>query len=191
MIDIEIDGLPIPWKRPGHRSIRSGDKNIAIIYDRQKKEKEMIQWQLRSQYKNEPVLCPLLLDVVFRFPVPKAASAKLRTQMLNGMVHHYHKPDCDNLVGFYQDCMNGIVYKDDAQICDLHVRKIYALYPSTLIRIRPFEFNINKEEIETIEDLYKDENNLRDTGQRELSGNRPNEERIIPIGGGGADNQPV
>ena len=40
MIDIQIDGPPIAWKRPGHRSFKRQDKNEVIIYDRQKKEKE-------------------------------------------------------------------------------------------------------------------------------------------------------
>lgn len=191
MIYIDIDGPPIAWKRAGHRSVRSGNKNLAIIYDKQKREKEMVRWQMRSQFKEAILSVPLLVDIIFRMPIPKTTSGKMKTQMLNGAVHHFHKPDCDNLAKFYLDCMNELVYKDDGQIYDLHVKKTYSLVPSTLIRIRPIVMNINEKEIEEIDELYRDEDNLRDDGQRELPRSSSNKERIVPIGGKDPDNQPV
>lgn len=35
------------------------------------------------------------------------------------------KPDCDNLGKLICDAMNGIVYGDDSQICDLIIRRRY------------------------------------------------------------------
>ncbi|MGD0510556.1 MAG: RusA family crossover junction endodeoxyribonuclease [Candidatus Micrarchaeaceae archaeon] len=191
MIYIDIDGPPIAWKRPGHRSIRQKDKNIAIIYDRQKREKEMVRWQMRSQFKDPILTTPLLVDIVFRMTIPKQTSGKLRTQMLNGVVFHFKRPDCDNLAGFYLDCMNELVYKDDAQICDLHVRKIYSLVPSTLIRIRPYTMNITKEEIDSIEELDDYEDNFREDGRGKLPRNSSEQARIIPIRGEDPPLEPV
>ena len=111
--------------------------------------------------------------------------------MINGVVHHFHKPDCDNLAKFYMDCMNNLVYRDDSQICDLRVKKVYSMVPSTLIRIRPIVMNINKDEIDSLDELYRDEDNLRDDGQRELPRSNSDKERIVPIGGKDPDNQPV
>ena len=36
---------------------------------------------------------------------------------------HYQKPDADNLAKFAGDCLSGIAYKDDCQICDSKVSK--------------------------------------------------------------------
>jgi len=191
MIYIEVDGPPIAWKRAGHRSVRSGDKNLAIIYDRQKREKEMVKWQMKSQFKDPILTTPLLVDMVFRMAIPKSTSAKLRTQMLNGMVYHFKKPDCDNMAKFYLDCMNELIYKDDAQICDLHVKKIYSMAPSVLIRIRPYTMNISKEEIDSIEELDDDEYYYRKDGRGELPRNHPDKERIVPIGGEDPPNETV
>ena len=191
MIYIEVDGPPIAWKRAGHRSVRSGDKNLAIIYDRQKREKEMVKWQMKSQFKDPILTTPLLVDMVFRMAIPKSTSAKLRTQMLNGMVYHFKKPDCDNMAKFYLDCMNELIYKDDAQICDLHVKKIYSMVPSVLIRIRPYTMNISKEEIDSIEELDDDEYYYRKDGRGELPRNHPDKERIVPIGGEDPPNETV
>jgi hypothetical protein len=65
------------------------------------------------------------------------------------------------------------------------------MVPSTLIRIRPLVMNINNDEIEQIDELYKDEDNLRDDGQRELPRSNSDKERIVPIGGADPDNQPL
>jgi hypothetical protein len=123
--------------------------------------------------------------------IPKSTSAKMRTQMLNGVVYHFKRPDCDNLAGFYLDCMNEVIFNDDAQICDLHVRKIYSLVPSTLIRIRPYTMNISKEEIDSIEELPADEYNFREDGRGKLPRNSSQQTRIIPIGGENAPVEPV
>ena len=38
---------------------------------------------------------------------------------------HFHaqKPDCDNLAKFVGDCLSGLAFRDDCQICDLSVHK--------------------------------------------------------------------
>lgn len=179
MLEIEIDGPPIAWKRPGHKSIRTQDKNLAIIYDRQKKEKEAVRWQIKSQYKEEKLAVSLLIDLTFRMPIPKSTSTPLRNQMLNGMINHMKKPDIDNLTKFILDCMNDLVFADDSQICILYSRKVYSSVPSTLIRIKPFTKNKYQSEIDKIHELEEDEYNLRNSRGPEVSRDMPNKERII------------
>ena len=38
---------------------------------------------------------------------------------------HIYKPDADNLAKFVMDALNGTYYKDDSQVCALHVMKRY------------------------------------------------------------------
>lgn len=155
MIDLEIDGNPIPLMRTG--IMRAGKK--TVVYDRQKNEKEMVQWQLKSQYKEKPLSCPLLVDLTFRMYIPKSASGPIRKDMLYGRVHHMRRPDIDNLVKFYFDTMNNIIFVDDSQVVTLYARKVYSSVPSTLIRIRPLNIDDKKQERE-VELL--DEDNFRE-----------------------------
>ena len=136
MIQLNIDGNPIPWKRPGGKRIR---------YDTQAKEKEQIRWVLRSQLRSDPLTNPLLVDIIFFFPIPKHISSVKKKEMLNGMIHHMKKPDVDNCAKFILDCMNDVVFLDDSQISDLHVRKQYSMKPGTYIRVTPLSLNQERE----------------------------------------------
>ena len=106
-------------------------------YDPSKKDKEIIQWQVRPFAPQEPLSCPVELTLVFFFPVPKSASKILRTQMLNRVVLPDKKPDEDNLAYLVTNALKGIVYDDDRRICAKHVYKFYANEPKTIIRVRP------------------------------------------------------
>jgi Holliday junction resolvase RusA-like endonuclease len=45
---------------------------------------------------------------------------------LSGETKHTKKPDLDNVAKAIIDGMNGIIFKDDSQIINLHVTKVYA-----------------------------------------------------------------
>lgn len=131
MITLELFGNPIPKQRA--RTVRRGSKSIT--YDPQDATKKQFQWQLKSQFRAQPLKIPLALDFVFFMPVCKSTSKIKRTQMINGVLAHTKKPDLDNLEKFILDCMNKIVFDDDAQVCEVRKKKIYSDKPGTLIRI--------------------------------------------------------
>lgn len=62
------------------------------------------------------------MDLVFVFPRPKSVPKKLG----GGRLWHAVKPDRDNLQKSFQDALNGILYRDDSQICAGSVRKYRA-----------------------------------------------------------------
>jgi Holliday junction resolvase RusA-like endonuclease len=37
------------------------------------------------------------------------------------------KPDIDNIAKTYLDAMNGVIFVDDTQVIDLHVKKLYSV----------------------------------------------------------------
>ena len=41
---------------------------------------------------------------------------------------HIQKPDGDNIAKFVGDCLTGLAYHDDCQICDLRVTKNWTLH---------------------------------------------------------------
>lgn len=133
MISLDLFGTPIASARP-----RFNFKTKSAYEDpTQSKLKEGAKWQLRSQYREEPLGCPVSVDITFYLPIPQSASKPKQRQMLHGVLHHISKPDIDNLQKFVLDCLNGIVIEDDRRVIEIRARKIYSTKPGTLIRIMP------------------------------------------------------
>lgn len=133
MISLELFGDPVAQKRP--RFARQG--KFVTCYDEQARLKEGYRWQIRSQFREEPWGMPIALDLVFFMPIPKSLSKIKKRQMENGLIGHMVKPDLDNICKFFLDCLNGLAFKDDAQICEIRAKKIYSSKPGTLIRMIP------------------------------------------------------
>ena len=55
---------------------------------------------------------------------------------------HTKKIDCDNLAKIILDSLNGIAYKDDAQVCELLVSKYYGDEPR--VEVKLYEINQNQ-----------------------------------------------
>lgn len=53
--------------------------------------------------------------------------------MLEGKIRYTKKIDCDNLAKAILDSLNGIAYKDDSQVCELSVRKMYGEVPKVIV----------------------------------------------------------
>ncbi|QQX91317.1 RusA family crossover junction endodeoxyribonuclease [Gluconobacter sphaericus] len=69
-----------------------------------------------------PVAVDLMIDVM-----PAASwSKKKREAALSGELQATGKPDVDNASKLVLDALNGILWRDDAQVCDLRVRRRYA-----------------------------------------------------------------
>lgn len=130
MIIIEVLGRPIPLNRP--RACKRGE--FIRMYDSQVQEKKQVQWQVRSQYQEDPLKTPLLVDLDFIVPIPSHTS-KVRTRlMLQNDLPPMVKPDLDNLIKFILDCLNGILFDDDSQIVEISARKKYGSIPRTVVR---------------------------------------------------------
>lgn len=130
MITLDLFGDPVPLNRP--RFTKAGR-----CYDNQKKIKEGYRWQIKSQFRKDPLTVPIALDIIFFMPIPKSLSKIKKRQMQNGMIGHIKKPDLDNLQKFVCDCLNELVFEDDAQVCEMRSKKIYSCNPGTLVRIIP------------------------------------------------------
>lgn len=126
MIVYEIPGVPLALKRHRH----CGNK----CYDPQKKEKEMVQWQIKNAIKCISVASEAIkLVVEYHMPIPKSYS-KIRAKEA---VHRYHtkKPDLSNLIKFTEDAFNGMLWKDDSIIAEIEARKFYSDTPKTVFKI--------------------------------------------------------
>ena len=106
-------------------------------YDPSKKDKEMMQWQIKPFAPQTLITGPVELTIAFFFPVPKSASKLVRTQMLNRLILPDKRPDEDNLAYIVTNALKNLVYDDDCRVCAKHVYKFYGEEPKTVIRVRP------------------------------------------------------
>jgi Holliday junction resolvase RusA-like endonuclease len=61
---------------------------------------------------------PVVLVVTFHLPRPKSLPQRV--------VHHVTRPDCDKAARCVLDALTGVLYRDDGQVVELHVRKQFA-----------------------------------------------------------------
>lgn len=70
---------------------------------------------------------PVRVDFVFYFKPLKSEKNKIGAYL--------KKPDSDNCIKFYLDCMSKLVFFDDNQVYDIHSIKFYSDEPRTEISI--------------------------------------------------------
>lgn len=68
---------------------------------------------------------PLHMTCIFAFDRPKSHLRKNGALAKGAPLEKTSKPDLDNLAKFVKDALNGVAYKDDSQIINLTVSKIY------------------------------------------------------------------
>jgi hypothetical protein len=69
---------------------------------------------------------PVSVFLHVRLPVPQSYSKKRREACLSGFEKPCKKPDIDNIAKTYMDAMNGVIFVDDTQVVDLHIKKLYS-----------------------------------------------------------------
>lgn len=116
--------------------VRNG---IPNVYDPKKKDKNAFKKYLLSfiqtNYPNYQFpKCPKLY-FYFYCSIPKAMNKKLRYYAERGLLRKRTKPDSDNYLKLYMDCMNEIVYEDDAHASIGDADKFYDLNPRTVIYV--------------------------------------------------------
>lgn len=143
---IIIPGNPIPKIRARIFT----RKKRSIAYDPQQKEKtnatNKIIYELNQALMSRDVEIvqealnltraeSFRVDWSFYMPIPKSFPKSKRMALLGDSVPHTCKPDVSNLIKFYEDCANKVLYLDDAQICKGTFEKVYSENPRTVINI--------------------------------------------------------
>ena len=116
---IKIDNC-IAQKR--HRFAR------GFVYDPSSKDKKIAIQQIKEQFTGKPYTDALKIKFVFHIKRPKAhfRTGKYSNELKKtAPVYHTKRPDVDNYVKFYMDCMNKLVYLDDSQVIEIYAKKEY------------------------------------------------------------------
>ena len=77
----------------------------------------------------------LAMRIAAYYAIPKSTSNKRRQQMLAGIIRPTKKPDADNVLKAIADALNGLAYRDDAQIIAAVIEKHYSEEPKVEIEI--------------------------------------------------------
>lgn len=83
-----------------------------------------------------PMEGPLSVSIEARMPIPTSWRIRAKEAARAGDVRPTGKPDADNLMKVI-DALNGIVWRDDSQIVEARVVKIYSEKPALVIDVRP------------------------------------------------------
>lgn len=92
---------------------------------------------VRQFLPNVKTDCALKVEILCVMKIPKGTSKKKTAEMIGKP--HTKKPDSDNLAKTYLDACNGIVWNDDNQVADLHVKKKYGIEPCVYLKITKLE----------------------------------------------------
>lgn len=128
---LEIPGVPVAKKRP--RFFRKG--NHVGTYNPQQTEEGYWLWHATQQIQGRRISGPCSVGAVFVLPIPKSTTKRNRAAMEAGDVPHTKKPDIDNLLKFVMDCLNGVLWHDDAAVVSVAARKVYGAEPKTIIEV--------------------------------------------------------
>ena len=129
-LKITIPGNPTPWSRAGKAGKHHYTKPAMAASQR------LIAWNTIQQVGQMTLTGPLEVSIVFGLAIPASWSRKRTQEALDGRTRPTGKPDVDNLAKQVLDALNGVLWQDDAQVVDLHERKIYAEHPSIIIQVR-------------------------------------------------------
>ena len=116
-----------PMAKQSFRTTRTGNKYLdASVIKYRKAIRNMAIAQMRNQ-KAERIEGAVNMNIIYAFRRPKSLSKKERNEIDGGKtVPKTTKPDIDNLVKAILDALNGIVWKDDAQVTQINIQKIWS-----------------------------------------------------------------
>lgn len=134
-----IPGSPAAQGRPRTRVIRMGRRSVAQIYNPHNAD----EWKARvsiiarssmvgpapALLKLPPLLGAVRLSTTFlierprnHYRITKRFGTMLRA---DAPMWHIVKPDGDNFAKALMDAITGIIWRDDSQVCDQRIQKLY------------------------------------------------------------------
>lgn len=125
MVTFSVDGDPVGKQRA--RYAKRGNFVQTYTPDKTRTYEALIKEKgIEAMGSTEPLETPVSLYLYIRLPIPKSCTKKRLEAINNGSEKPIKKPDASNVLKSVEDGLNGVVYKDDSQIVNIHVTKVYA-----------------------------------------------------------------
>lgn len=139
MITIRFDGEPVAKGRPRFRIVTSkAGVTFGSAYTPAKTRKFEDDFALiaKAVMRGRPPLeGPLQVFVDAEFAIPPSWPRHRRDAAMNGSLRPTSRPDWDNVAKGVLDALNGIAYRDDSQIVEAAIRKLYSTRPAVTVTI--------------------------------------------------------
>ena len=114
------------------RFTRSG----GVYTDAQTKAyEEAIAAAYKAEHRERIDDVPVKVFVEARFKIPAYETKANKLAMQRDKIRPTKKPDADNIAKVVLDALNGVAFKDDKQVIDLYVRKVYAINEGLIIAV--------------------------------------------------------
>lgn len=116
MLSFVIDLPLVSWMAPRLSRFR--------CYDPREADKRAVRYLLKEQYKGLILDKFITLHFTFLFKIPASYSKKKRQQIEIGELFPT-RLDCTNMQKLYEDCLKGIVIKDDRKVYQISSTKLF------------------------------------------------------------------
>ncbi|WP_019646178.1 RusA family crossover junction endodeoxyribonuclease [Novispirillum itersonii] len=133
-VEFFAPGLPVGKGRP-RATVRSGVMRLYTPARTRTQEAAIALAARLAMVGRSVILGPVRTDMVFVLPVPASWPKRRQALARNGAELPAKKPDLDNLEKLVLDALNGIVWRDDAQVVEGTKRKIYGDAPGVTVTV--------------------------------------------------------
>ena len=130
MVQFTVPGKPVGKARP--RFTRAGH---TYTPEKTAEYEALVRAEYARQAQNFrfPDGVPVKVQICAHYPIPASTSRKNTERMLTGEIAPIKKPDWDTIGKIICDSLNGVAYKDDAQITRATVWKLYGEHPNVTV----------------------------------------------------------
>ena len=130
-LQFKVPGDPVGKGRP--RFVRATGRTYTP--EKTERYENLVKLAFIKEYPDvTPIDGPISVEMVANFSVPKSWSKKKQALAIAGVLRPTKKPDTDNIAKI-KDALNGIAWRDDAQVVEEVISKYYAEVPSLTIII--------------------------------------------------------
>jgi Holliday junction resolvase RusA-like endonuclease len=135
MVTFKVDANPVGKQRA--RYVKRGNFVQAYTPEKTRTYEALIKEAAKQAMgEAEPLETPVSLYLYIRVPIPASATKKRLKAISDGTEKPIKKPDASNILKSVEDGMNSVVYKDDSQIVNIHVTKVYSSVPGVDVCIK-------------------------------------------------------
>lgn len=125
---------PKPKERPQHGRFSKGFTPKST-----REYEEAVKHYYERDCGLPPTDKPVMVTFMFNFAVPKSYSKKEQAKKLQGTCPYSIRPDLDNIEKAAMDALNGLAFKDDAQVVGKLSLKRFWMHNSIMITIDEME----------------------------------------------------
>jgi len=123
-------------------------KGHAMVYDPRAKQKKATKCLITDLFGEHQKFVHPRISFVFHMPIVASTPKKLLPLYTSGKLKHEKKPDNDNLLKFYLDCLDGIVFEGDQKVMLGPTLKLYHPEPKTIIEIQERNEVLARDEVD-------------------------------------------